>query len=203
MNHPVVLLLFTALAVYVGKLWADDRAAASKGVPKSHSLPGATEAPRKIILIAVIGGFLLVGLETFGENALGISAQQSHMTWLFAAYTVIAAPLVEEIIFRGWLVIERRGAAIMWAAVVGASVLFAVLHPFLWRWDEQGFAFTLEQKGWFSTGVVFATSIWLYSTRLGPWNPKRSLTPCFAGHAAKNFGVVLVKAATGYLQGLW
>jgi hypothetical protein len=116
---------------------------------------------------------------------------------------VCAAPVIEELIFRGWLVVENRGRATMWAAAVGASVAFAALHPFLWRWEDAGFELTLGRKGWFSTGVVFATSLWFYAARLGPWNKPRSLLPCFASHAAKNLGVVAIKAATGFMGGMW
>ena len=90
-----------------------------------------------------------------------------------------------------------------WAAAVGASAIFAALHPFLWRWDDAGFALTFGAKGWFSSAAVFATSLWLYAARLAPWNPQRSLLPCFAAHAAKNLGVVAVKLATGFVGGLW
>jgi hypothetical protein len=198
-NHPLLLALLTATGIYLGKLWLNDQQAGRRGQPNPNALPGATDAPRRAILLSVAGCLGLVTVETVGENALGISAQQSRMTWLFALYAVIAAPVFEEIIFRGWLVIEGRGRATMWAAAAGASVGFAVLHPFLWRWDDSGFAFTADPKGWFSTAMVFATSLWLYLARLASWNPKRSLLPCFAGHAAKNLGVVVVKAATGYM----
>ena len=90
-----------------------------------------------------------------------------------------------------------------WAAAVGASAIFAALHPFLWRWDDASFALTFGAKGWFSSAAVFATSLWLYSARLAAWNPQRSLLPCFAAHAAKNLGVVAVKLATGFVGGLW
>jgi hypothetical protein len=58
-------------------------------------------------------------------------------------------------------------------------------------------------KGWFSTAMVFAMSLWMYAARLAAWNPQRSLLPCFAAHAAKNLAVVAVKAATGFMGGLW
>ena len=86
---------------------------------------------------------------------------------------------------------------------MGASVLFAALHPFLWRWDDAGFAFTFGAKGWFSSAVVFATSLWFYAVRFAAWNPSHSLLPCFAGHAAKNIAVVAVKTATGFMGGWW
>ena len=207
MNHPLLLLLMTAAGFYVGKLWRDDLRAASKRgegtAPPAGGFPGATAAPARAVWLAVAGALLILAAETFGENAFGLAAQQSRMTWLMALYSIAAAPLIEELIFRGWLVIENRGRAAMWAGVAGASVAFAALHPFLWRWDDAGFAFTFSAKGWFSTAAVFATSLWLYVARLAAWNPRRSLLPCFAAHAAKNLGVVAIKAAMGFMGGAW
>jgi len=199
MNHPLLLALLTAAGLYVAKLWRDDARAAVAGHPHPRALPGATPAPPRAVVIAVIGALVLVAAETAGEHALGIAAEQSTMTWLFALYSIAAAPVIEELIFRGWIVIENRGRAALWAGALGASVLFAALHPFLWRWDDAGFAFTFGVKGWFSAAVVFATSLWFYAVRFARWNPARSLLPCFAGHAAKNIAVVAVKAATGFM----
>lgn len=203
MNSPLLLLVMTVAGLYVGKMWLEDRRAARAGTAKAGALPGATDAPGKAVVIAVAGALGILAIETGGEIALGIAAEQSKMTWLSALYSVTAAPLIEELIFRGWIVVEKRGRATMWAAAVGASVIFAALHPFLWRWDDAGFALTLGAKGWFSTGIVFAMSLWMYAARLAEWNPARSLLPCFAGHAAKNVGVVGVKLAAGFMGGLW
>jgi hypothetical protein len=145
---------------------------------------------------------LLAG-ETIGEVLLGVAAEQSRPTWLFAVYSIGGAPVVEEVIFRGYLVVENQGRAARWAGCVGASIVFAALHPFLWRWDDAGFAFTSGAKGWFSTAIVFLTSLWFYVARFAAWNPAHSLIPCFAAHAAKNAGVVAVKAATGFMAGAW
>jgi hypothetical protein len=202
MNNPLLLLALTVAGLYVAKLWRDDQRAAQHGPPNANAFPGATPAPARALVIAITGALLLLGVETFGEIALAVAGEQSRMTWLFALYSVCAAPVIEELIFRGWLVVENRGRATMWAAAVGASVAFALLHPFLWRWEDAGFELTLGRKGWFSTGVVFATSLWFYAARLGPWNATRSLLPCFAGHAAKNLGVVAIKAATGFMVGM-
>jgi uncharacterized protein len=203
MNNPLLLALLTVAGLYVAKLWFDDVRATQEGKATPHVLPGATTAPRRAITIAVIGALVLLGAETVGEIALGIADEQSQMTWLFALYSVAAAPWIEEIIFRGWLVIEYHGRATLWFGAVGASVLFAMLHPFLWRWDHAGFVLTPGTKGWFSTVVVFTTSLWFYVARLAPWNPQHSLLPSFAGHAAKNAGVVAIKAATGFIADLW
>ena len=203
MNHPLLLLAFTIAGIYVAKLWRDDLRASRAGRPNTNAFPGATAAPRRAVVIAIVGALVLLAAETAGEIALDVAGEQSTMTWLFALYSVSAAPIIEELIFRGWIVVENRGRAALWAGAIVASVAFAALHPFLWRWDDAGFALTPGTKGAFSTAVVFATSLWFYVARLAPWNPQRSLLPCFAAHAAKNLGVVAVKAATGFMGGLW
>jgi len=203
MNHPLLLLLMTAIGLYLGKLWRDDRRTARDGAGHPGALPGATEAPRRAVLLAVAGALVILVLETVGERVLGLAAQQSRMTWLFALYSVTGAPIIEEIIFRGWIVLDGRRRMIAWAGAAGASAVFAILHPFLWRWDDAGFELTLTPKGWFSTTAVLATSLWLYAARLAAWNPQGSLLPCFAAHAARNAGVVAVKTIEGFMGGVW
>ncbi len=200
-QNPFLSLLLAAAGLYLGKLWLDDLRAAGRGRPNPRAFPGATPARRTAILVAVLGALALLALETWGETALGLSSQQSHLTWLFAGYSLTAA-IIEEIVFRGYLVIEGRGPAALWGGIVAASVLFAAAHPFLWKWDA-GLVLTLNAKGAFSTAVVFAMSLWMYACRFAPWNPSRSLLPCIAGHAAKNAGVIAIKAAQGFMGGLW
>lgn len=201
-NHPVLLVVLIAAGVFIGKLWLDDARAARAGRPNPRALPGASFASGRAVGIAVAGVLLLLVVETVGEQMLGISAQQSHITALLAVYT-LAAAVIEEVIFRGYIVIEGRGAAVRWAGILAASAAFALLHPFLWEWEESGFALTPTLKGAFSTAIVFAISLWLYAVRFARWNPTRSLLPCIAAHAAKNAGVIAIKAAQGYFEGWW
>lgn len=184
-------------------LWRKDLQSAGTPRAPAHPLPGATPAPPRAVIYAVAGALVLLVAETTGEYALGISEQQSRMTWLFALYSVAAAPVIEELIFRGWLVVNGRGRIALWSSAIAVSAIFALLHPFLWQSGEEGFALTLTAKGWFSTAVAFVTSLWLYVARFAWWNPEQSLLPCFAAHAAKNAGVVVIKAASGYMAGLW
>lgn len=198
MENPLVILVMLGAGAYLGKLWYDDlRAGHAKG------LPGAARATPRAVMIAIVGALMLLALETGGEKWLGVADQQSKMTWLFALYSILAAPILEELVFRGYLVVTGKGSPALWTSIFVFSIGFALLHPFLWRWDDAGFALTLTTKGFFSVALVFAMSLWLYVARFAPWNPSRSLFPCFAAHAAKNAGVVLVKAASGYMSGLW
>ncbi|HVU24051.1 MAG TPA: CPBP family intramembrane glutamic endopeptidase [Opitutus sp.] len=201
-NNPLLLVILAVAALALGKLWLDDLRAARAGRPNPRALPGATPARPVAVVVAVLGALALLATETLGEKALGLADQQSRITWLFGAYSLVAA-IIEEIVFRGYLVIEGRGRGALWAGILGASVLFAALHPFLWRWDDHGFALTLTAKGAFSSAIVFATSLWLYAARFAAWNPTRSLLPCIAGHAAKNAGVIAVKFAQGFVGGAW
>jgi membrane protease YdiL (CAAX protease family) len=201
-NNPLLLLVLGAAGLYLGKLWLDDLKAARAGHAKLGALPGATPATRSAVIVAVSGAIVLLAIETLGENALGLSAQQSKITWLFGIYSLTAA-IIEEIIFRGYIVVEGRGTTVRWLGIFGASLLFAALHPFLWQWNDAGFSLTLNAKGTFSTAIVFATSLWLYISRFAAWNPTRSLLPCIAGHAAKNAGVIAIKYAQGFVAGLW
>lgn len=202
MNHPLLLVLLTLAGLHLARLWRSDLRRAGTAAAPANPLPGATPAPRAAIIIAVAGSLFLLGAETAGEVWLGIADQQSRMTWLFALYSVAAAPVIEELIFRGFLVIEHHGRRALWAGAVAASAAFALLHPFLWQWNDDGFRLTLTTKGAFSSATLFVTSWWLYVARFAAWNPNHSLLPCFAAHAAKNAGVVIIKAATGFMAAL-
>lgn len=201
-DSPVLLCFMIGLGLYLGKLWWDDCRDHIAGRPGRAPMPGAVPASTRSCVIAVIGALIIVAAETIGEIALGLSEEQSEITILFGLYTLVAA-VIEEVIFRGYLVIEGRGRGAQWAGAIGASLLFAALHPFLWEWEDAGFAFTFTMKGWFSTTAVFASSLWFYAARLARWNPSQSLLPCIAAHAAKNAAVFAIKGAQGFVGGWW
>jgi len=207
-NDPWVQILMLGVGLYVAKLWLDDFRARRVGTPHPNALPGATPAPARAIVIAAIGGALIVTAETWGEKILGIAGKQSSITGLFATYTLVAA-IIEEIIFRGFIVLEKRGAIALWISALAASLLFTALHPFLWTWEGAmpwnggRLNWTGDLKGWFSSGAVFVSSLWFYYVRFARFNPQHSLLPCFAAHATKNLGVILIKAVQGFLVGWW
>lgn len=201
-DSPLILLVMLGAAGWFAKLWGDDYRATQAGSPPPRALPGATPARRGTILLAVAGALALLAVETAGEYALGISGEQSRMTVLFGVYT-LAAAFVEELIFRGFIVVEQRGRAVLVASCVAASLVFALLHPFLWEWKDGTLTVNLGTKGWFSFAMVFAGSLWFYTVRFWARNPTRSLLPCIAAHAAKNAGVFAIKAAQGHVSGWW
>jgi membrane protease YdiL (CAAX protease family) len=191
---------------------ADDDDAADAGNDAANALPGATPCPANFVALGAAGAALLVLLETLGENALGVSAEQKNITALFLA-AMLAAAIVEEIVFRGFLVITGKGRAALLAGIVAASVLFALAHDFLWSytpdataaWWEiwRGFTPNLTAKAAFSTTAIFLGSLYFYLLRFHPKNRQHSLLPCFAAHAAKNLTVFAVKLAQGHVIGLW
>lgn len=201
-DNPPVLLVIIIAGVYFARIWWSDWRAQTSGQTLAYvPQPGTTSAPVKALLIASAGAAVIVALETFGEIHLGLAEQQSRVTLLFGAYTLVAA-IIEEIIFRGYLVVEKRGRAALLAGIFLASLGFALIHPFLWEWED-GFRLTLTAKGWFSFAAVFVASLWFYACRFASWNPQRSLLPCFAAHLTKNAAVLVVKAAQGFVGGAW
>jgi membrane protease YdiL (CAAX protease family) len=201
-DNPLLLLGLLGATAYVGKLWLGDYSAARHGQSQPQALPGAAPTNAAAISVAVLGALALLALETGGERALGLTEQQSHMPVLFGAYT-FAAAFGEELIFRGFLVIEHRGRTALVGGIVGASLLFAALHPFFWQWRDGAPQTDFGAKAWFSTAVVFASSLWFYTVRFWKLNPSRSLLPCIAAHLAKNLGVFAIKYVQGFVSGWW
>lgn len=201
-DSPFLTLLMIVAGGYIARMWFLDMRSAERGNPIMGGLPGATWTARKPIIIAVIGALVLLLAETAGEIALGLDQQQSEMTVLFGIYT-LAAAIIEEILFRGFLVIERHGVVVRWLGILGASVVFAAFHPFLWEWDDGEWSWQFNAKGWFSTGAIFLGSLWFYTVRFMPSNPTHSLLPCFAAHFTKNLGVFGIKAMQGFVVGFW
>ncbi len=207
-DNPLLLILMIAASLYVVRLWRSDYMAAQAGHPEPRALPGATSASLLACVIAALGALTILAAETIGEIRLGLSSQQSSITVLFGIYTLVAA-FIEELIFRGFIVIEGRGHVIRWLGIAAASVLFTLLHPFLWTWQggwlwsDGRLELTLTPKGWFSTAMVLLSSLWFYTVRFARFNPHHSLLPCVTAHATKNLGVFAVKAAQGFIGGWW
>lgn len=205
-DEPALILLMTAIGLYVANLWRQDYLADHAGRPHAGALPGATPASVVACLIAAAGALIILTLETWGELRLGLSDEQSTLTLLFSGYTLIAA-FIEELIFRGFIVVNHRGTFMRWAGVFAASLVFAALHPFLWEWEgglpwnDGRLVLLLTAKGWFSTAAVFVSSLWFYAMRFASFNPRQSLLPCIVAHATKNLGVLVVKGVQGYIAG--
>ena len=202
-TEPWLLVVLTAASVWVARLWVIDYRAALTGKPNDRSLPGAAAASAATVAIASLGALFILAGETAGEHVLGLSAEQSRMTALFGVYSILGAPVIEEVLFRGYLVIEHRGRAALWAGVLSVSLLFALLHAYLWEWNGDGITVYFGAKAWFSTAAIFAVSLWFYTVRFFGLNPQRSLLPCFVAHATKNLGVFAIKYAQGFVGSWW
>lgn len=196
-ENPIMILLYVGVAVYVGKMYWADYQAAYSGQPNSGAMPGATGAPLGAYIIGTLGALFLLGVETGGEIVLGVASEQSEMIWYFV-FAIVAAGVVEEVIFRGFLVVDKKGRALLIASCVGFSLIFALIHMHFWS-TEDGFEWTFTTKAFFSTGILFANSLWFYAVRFGPWNPQHSLFPCMLAHAASNLGVFFVKMVQGFI----
>lgn len=202
-DSPLVIIAVFLGALYLAKLWRDDYRRDQTGDPNPQALPGATSAPMVAIVIAIIGALILVGVETAGEIAMGVSAQQSDITAIFLL-AMIGAGLIEEVIFRGYLVISNKGKAALYGSIFGFSLLFALLHvQYYTEIPEDGswrdFIFVIDQKSAWTLLILFLNSIWFYTVRFFPLNPRHSLLPCFLAHIASNIGVFIVKLAQGHV----
>lgn len=202
MDSPLIQLCFLGTVAYVFYLWLSDLKKNKGGVAVPGALPGASSASFKWIAIGVIGAVTLVIAETIGENVLGVSSEQTSMTLLLALVT-IAAGFGEELIFRGYLVVQNKGSSTLWLSVLAFSIIFALIHPYLWSWEDGTFHIILTSKAIFSTSVVLLNSIWFYYLRFSVFNENKSLWPCIAAHASSNAAVFVVKLAQGHVSGLY
>ncbi|MEO0794422.1 MAG: CPBP family glutamic-type intramembrane protease [Verrucomicrobiota bacterium] len=212
-NDPLMIIATVGIAIYVFKLWLDDFKANQAGKPTAKPLPGAYPAPSKAIWIGVIGALIILGIETGGEIMLGLSAEQSDVTVL-ALFSWITAAFIEELIFRGFLVVDGKGTAALVGSIIAFSLLFTLLHPFFWKLDMpegvdgwqiwQGtLTWDFSSKAWFTSAILFINSLWFYTVRFWALNPQKSLIPCMAAHFASNLGVFAVKLVQGHVVGLY
>lgn len=200
-DNPLVLLAGFLIIAYLFKLWLTDLRDERAGKPNPNALPGATPATVTAAVIAIAGATLILAAETAGEYAFDLD--QSDITLLFALFT-LAAAFMEEVIFRGFLVVENKGRTLLIGSIFCFSILFALIHPFLWEWDsDAGLVLHMNASSWFSTGIVFLNSLWFYAVRFLPFNPRHSLIPCIAAHLSSNLGVVIIKGAQGHIVGLY
>jgi len=199
-ESPFMVLLYVGVAAYVGYIyWGDYQSNQASEQPDPQGMPGATSASLGLFVIGVIGALLILAAETGGEIALGIASEQSEMVWYFV-FAILGAGIVEEIIFRGYLVVDNKGRAALIGSCVGFSLIFAIIHGHFWS-NEKGeaFAWTFTTKAFFTTGILLVNSLWFYALRFGRWNKNRSLFPCMLAHAASNLGVFCVKWAQGFV----
>ena len=84
------------------------------------------------LTVTMIASFLLQGLPAPSHAIAEEVANTDSMMTLFALFLTAAvfAPILEEIVFRGWLfqgLLKRTGK--VWLSIVISGVTFAVIHP--------------------------------------------------------------------------
>ena len=171
-----------------------------------RAFPGTAPASAFLIIVAITGALVILAIETIGEYRLGTSATQSDIAGSFLL-VMVAAGFLEELIFRGYLVIENRGRFILWSGILVVSAIFTLGHAQYWLlWGESSPTGDLSLN--FTTGshwtlmILFANSLWFYAVRFNRFNPARSLLPCFAAHISSNIGVFAIKLFQGHVVGI-
>ncbi len=216
-QDPFGTIFYVVITIWLGKLWLRDILAAKKNPEIAGTgMPGATPCALVPVVVAVAGTLVLLAAETFGEIFLGISEEQSDVSWLFLL-ALISGAIAEELVFRGYLVVENRGNAAKWISIFAFSALFALIHPYLWHFeipDEieaagtiskifSGLSFDFSTKAIFTTSFIFLGSLWFYFVRFFRLNPTNSIVVPVAAHVAKNVSVFVVKFFQGHVTSLF
>jgi membrane protease YdiL (CAAX protease family) len=121
--------------------------------------------------LLLVGYLRLVAVEP--QPALDYLANASLARpgfWIVVAGIVIAAPIAEEIVFRGWLQAALLRVLPRWPAILAAAAVFGLAHQVL-------YAFPVSLLGIFFGWLVVR---------------HQSLLPSIAAHALHNGVVVLV-----------
>ncbi len=202
-SDPVVAIIFFAIAAYLFKMWLDDTISYEKtGDLKKGAFVGLGFVGLPLVGFAIVVSLGLLGVQCVGESYFGIVQEQSTIGY-FAILTFSAAAFIEELVFRGYFVVDKTKLSLV-ASILGFSLIFALAHPFLWDFsDETGsyvFSFDFSFKAFYYTFFIFLNSIFFYLLRFNKFNPKRSLLPCFTAHLAYNVGVYVIKLAQGFVE---
>ncbi|MCR5184340.1 MAG: CPBP family intramembrane metalloprotease [Opitutales bacterium] len=208
MNDPFGNIFYFVLTLWLASIWWRDIRSGAKG-----GQPGATACKSLApYLIAVAGTLLLLAAETVGELCLGIADQQTDVSAI-ALLAFVSGAIVEELVFRAYLVVETRGETLKWLSIVVFSVVFALLHPYFWTFENPpdadalsiweralaGTQFHFTLKAAWTTAFIFAGSLWFYFVRFFRFNPAHSILVPIAAHLAKNLAVFFIKLAEGHV----
>ena len=215
MDSPWLYVAALVVAPFIYRMWWKDYKAQQGGEMIDTALPGATPVAMWVTIMAVLGALAILAVEVAGEYAIGVVEDQTEMTLIFSAYSILVASVLEEMIFRGFLFVDKSKAALI-GSIVGISVLFAVIHPYIWTTEapegvNAANSWEIFEGTWLlygpgpllTTGILFIRSLWLYAVRFMPANPRHSLIPCFMAHMVANLGVVVVKGMQGKLTLAW
>ena len=179
--------LFSGLAYYgMAALWVLARSASlglRPWVGKETALIGAAEGfvvggAGAVFLVALLR--LILGHPALDPSAALLASQGSIGALVLGFLViVIAAPVVEELVFRGFLAesLRRKG---MWAAVVLSAVAFSLAHLSL-----------IQFRYYLIMGMVFGFVYW-----------RRGLIGSIAAHAAFNGVIMVVAIAAAHGPGI-
>jgi exosortase E/protease (VPEID-CTERM system) len=146
--------------------------------------PYLRQLPWRIDMLALGSGlaigvaWIATGPEASGPPPFGELAGIAFTVWIIARVigTVILVPVIEELMFRGYIQTRIEGQGPAWRAFVAiaiAAALFALLHD---RWIAGGLA-----------GIIFGLLYWR----------SRNLTDAILSHAAANATIAAWALATG------
>lgn len=207
-DNPVFSLLSLGVAAWLFSMWADDlRHFRKTGDLRRGAFEGATPAPFGLVAAGVVAALALLAVNTCAELAAGVESDQTKVApWALLSW--VGAAFVEELIFRGYLVVKNRGRAALVGSIFLFSFLFAAGHPFLWDYTvPEGasvfggtWTFDFSAQPLINTLAVFECSLLFYALRFVPQNKTRSLLPCVCAHAAYNCGVFAVKVCRGFVE---
>lgn len=81
------------------------------------------------VILTPILSILMPWIDMTQQQDIGISAPQGAEMWLTFALLVVVAPVVEEVVFRGYLYGKLRKRHVsVWVSVLLVSVLFGAAH---------------------------------------------------------------------------
>lgn len=109
------------------------------GLPPRPAQPWRTLAsyaalalPWWVVFVAYARGLAAAGAPAVAQPQLLYLAGADFgrpMTWLFVAGVVVAAPIAEEVVFRGYLLPALRPALGPTGAIAATAVAFGLVHP--------------------------------------------------------------------------
>ncbi len=207
-DAPIFSIFSLAIAAYLFYMWYGDFRHFNKTAElRKGAFEGASNAPTKLIVLGIASALILLLCVTFIEKIVGVEASQTKVApWALLSW--IAAAFVEELIFRGYLVVKNKGNLVLWCSIIFFSFVFAAGHPFLWDYQipenssiyEGVWTLNLTSQALISTLAIFSCSILFYSLRFARSNVNRSILPCILAHVSYNCGVFVVKMIQGFLE---
>ncbi len=204
---PTVALINFGIATYLFYMWFSDFKIFRKTkVIEKNALAGATTSPVVLIVIAFFASIALLFVHTCTEMTLAVVDEQSKVKF-WALFSWVGAAFIEELIFRGYLVVKNKGKVALYGSIFFFSLIFALGHPFMWDYTipenaqfwSGTWTFNISAQTVNATISIFECSLLFYVLRFLPLNENRSIIPCIVGHCTYNVGVFITKACQGFV----